>query len=58
MKVNTSQLDELNSLMVRHHLKKNSDVIKVIILKINEYIVQNKKPEQLAELRNAAAVYA
>lgn len=58
MKVNTSQLDELNSIMIQHHLRKNTDVIKAVILKINEDIVQNEKPEQLSELRNVAAAYA
>jgi hypothetical protein len=58
IKINTWQLNELNEIMVKHHLKKNTDVIKAVILKINEDIVQNEKPEKLSELRNVAAAFA
>lgn len=58
MKVNPNQLDELNAIMERQKLKKNTDVIKAVIMKINEDIVQNDKPEQLAELRNVAAAFS
>ncbi|WPD76542.1 hypothetical protein OGM23_04045 [Dickeya fangzhongdai] len=57
MRVNASQLAALNSIMSAQHLKKNTDVIKAVILKINEDIVQNKGPEKLTELRNVAAAY-
>ncbi|HAT3902001.1 TPA: hypothetical protein OPR08_001957 [Citrobacter koseri] len=57
MRVNASQLAALNSIMSTQHLKKNTDVIKAVILKINEDIVQNKGPEKLSELRNVAAAY-
>ncbi len=58
MKINTNQLDELNAIMERQKLKKNTDVIKAVIMKINEDIVQNDKPEQLSELRNVAAAFS
>ncbi len=55
LKVNVSQLAELNSIMAKQNLKNNTDVIKAIILKINQDIVQNENPQQLAELKNVAA---
>ncbi len=58
MKINANQLEEINSIMERQNLKKNTDVIKAVILKINEDIVQNDKPEQLSELRNVAAAFS
>lgn len=57
MKIKPSQLSALNSIMETQHLKKNTDAVKAVILKINEDIVQNKKPENIAELKNVAAAY-
>lgn len=57
MKLNVNQLNALNTIMITQQLKRNTDVIKAIILKINEDIVQNEQSAQLSELRNMAAVY-
>jgi len=57
MKININQLSEVNEIMERQNLTKNTDVIKAVILRINKDIVQNDKPETLIELRNVAAAF-
>ena len=57
MKINPFQLDEINSIMEKQKLKKNTEVIKAVILKINDDIVQDGKPEQISELRKVAAAF-
>ena len=57
MKININQLSEINEIMERQNLTKNTDVIKAVILRINKDIVQNDKPETLIELRNVAAAF-
>lgn len=58
IKITPWQLNELNELMAKQHIEKNTDVIKAVILKIHEDIIQNDKPEKLTELRNVAAAFS
>lgn len=55
MKVSHSQLAELNSLMKQLDLSKTSDVIRAVILKIHQDLIEEKDLSALPELRNVAA---
>ncbi|CAI0767682.1 Uncharacterised protein [Serratia quinivorans] len=55
MKVSQKQLAELNSIMEQQSLTRNSDVVKAVILKIYQDLVQEKNLGILPELRNVAA---
>ncbi|CAI1701103.1 Uncharacterised protein [Serratia quinivorans] len=55
MKVSKKQLAELNSIMEQQSLTRNSDVVKAVILKIYQDLVQEKNLGILPELRNVAA---
>lgn len=57
LKINTNQLAEINQIMEKQNLSKNTDVIKAVILKIHRDIIQDDKPEALIELRNVAAAF-
>lgn len=57
MKVSKKQQGELSLLMEQQSIRNNSDVIKAVILKINEDIVQEKNLSLLPELRNVAATF-
>ncbi|MDW5498895.1 hypothetical protein R6Y99_03660 [Pseudomonas lundensis] len=58
MKVSKKQLAELNSIMEQQSLTRSSDVVKAVILKIYQDIVQEKNLAILPELRNVAAAFA
>ncbi|HBL7240823.1 hypothetical protein I5L21_11740 [Serratia liquefaciens] len=55
MKVTKKQLAEVNSLMEQQNLMRSSDVVKAVILKVCQDIVQEKNLGVLPELRNLAA---
>ncbi|MBP2167344.1 hypothetical protein J2125_000536 [Erwinia toletana] len=57
MKVSQRQLEELNAIMQQQSMKKNSDVVKAVILKIHEDIIQEKNLAVLPELRGVAAAF-
>ncbi|MCU5772521.1 hypothetical protein N5923_16275 [Erwiniaceae bacterium BAC15a-03b] len=57
MKVSPRQLEELNAIMQQQSMKKNSDVVKAVILKIHEDIIQEKNLAVLPELRGVAAAF-
>ncbi|MEL6116842.1 hypothetical protein P0Y67_16640 [Photobacterium sp. SP02] len=58
VKVNEKSINEINLLMESQGLKNNTEVFKSVILRINEDIVQPKKPKHLSELQNFAAAFA
>jgi hypothetical protein len=58
VKLNEKSINEIKSLMASQKLKNNTEVFKSLILRINEDIVQPKKPKHLAELQNFAAAFA
>jgi hypothetical protein len=55
MKVSQKQLAELNIIMEQQSLTRSSDVVKAVILKIYQDLVQEKNLGILPELRNVAA---
>lgn len=57
MKISPRQMAELTALMQQQNLSKISDVVKAVILKINQDLVQEKNLSGLAELRNVAAAF-
>ncbi|MEJ4044692.1 hypothetical protein [Erwinia sp. SLM-02] len=57
MKISQRQMAELTALMQQQNLSKISDVVKAVILKINQDLVQGKNLSGLAELRNVAAAF-
>ncbi|CAI1656669.1 hypothetical protein [Serratia proteamaculans] len=58
MKVSKKQLEELNSIMEQQNLTRSSDVVKAVILKIYQDLVQEKNLGILPELRNVAAAFS
>lgn len=58
LKLNQQSLAEINVLMQSQGLQSNTEVFKLVILKINEDIVQQKALTRLPELRNLAAAFA
>jgi hypothetical protein len=58
MKVSQRQLAELNSIMEQQSLTRSSDVVKAVILKIYQDLVQEKNLGILPELRNVAAAFS
>jgi hypothetical protein len=58
MKVSQKQLAELNSIMEQQSLTRSSDVVKAVILKIYQDLVQEKNLGILPELRNVAAAFS
>ncbi|ROR14554.1 hypothetical protein [Erwinia sp. JUb26] len=57
MKITQRQMAALTTLMQQQNLSKISDVVKAVILKINQDLVQGKNLSGLAELRNVAAAF-
>nr|WP_314423518.1 hypothetical protein [uncultured Erwinia sp.] len=57
MKISQRQMAELTTLMQQQNFSKVSDVVKAVILKINQDLVQGKNLSGLAELRNVAAAF-
>lgn len=55
LKLQTRTVEEMQTLMQNHGLKSNTDVVKSIILKIDQDLLQNSNPPHLAELQNFAA---
>lgn len=58
LKLNEQSLFDIGLLKESQGLKNNTEVLKTVILKINEDIVQNKSPKHLPELKNVAAAFA
>ena len=48
---------ELADIMQQQEMDKTSDVVKAVILKINQDLVQEQNLSGLAELRNMAAAF-
>jgi len=57
MKINHRQMAELADIMQQQEMDKTSDVVKAVILKINQDLVQEQNLSGLAELRNMAAAF-
>lgn len=51
-------LDELKTIRVRAHLTSNTDVLKAVVLKINDDVLVNPKAQLIKELKSVAATYA
>ena len=58
MKITNRQQAELNQLMLGQGMKKTSDVVKAVILKIHQDLVLEQDLSGLPELRNMAAAIA
>lgn len=58
MKITQKQQAELNQLMQQQGMKKTSDVVKAVILKIHQDLVLEQDLSGLPELRNMAAAIA
>lgn len=50
-------LDDLNTLKRRTHLENTTDVLKAVVLKINDDVLITRKPSVLNELRTVAAAF-
>lgn len=57
IKISEKSYIEFNKLFSKSGLKNKSDMIRSIILKINEDIIQAKKPKHIEELKTLASVY-
>lgn len=55
MKITPHQMAEITLLMRQQNIEKTSDVVRAVILKINQDLVQEKNLNGLAELRSTAA---
>lgn len=58
MKLGERNINELNEVMNSQGIKTSAEVFKAIILKIHDDIVQQRRPEYIAELKNVAAAFA
>lgn len=50
--------DELNTLKMRTHLDNTTDILKAVVLKINDDVLVNRKPSVINELKAVAAAFA
>jgi len=58
MKISHRQMAELTAIMQRQQIEKTSDVVKAVILKINQDLVQEHNLTGLDELRDIAAIFS
>lgn len=57
MKITEAQRDELTQLATALGMQNNGEVVKAVIVRIFQDLVQHRQPANLAELRNVAAAF-